>query len=31
MAGGSKPESSRLNLFYILQVLSGYTDEEHPM
>ena len=31
MANGSKPESSRLNLFYILQVLSDYTDEDHPM
>lgn len=31
MANGKKPESSRLNLFYILQVLSNYTDEEHPM
>lgn len=27
----NKPESSRLNLFYILQVLAGYTDESHPM
>ncbi len=31
MANGSKPESSRLNLFYILQILSNYTDEDHPM
>lgn len=31
MANGSKPESSRLNLFYILQVLANHTDEEHPM
>ncbi len=26
-----KPESSRLNLFYIVQVLAKYTDEKHPM
>lgn len=26
-----KPESSRLNLFYILQILEHYTDEEHPL
>lgn len=26
-----KPESSRLNLFYILQVLEKYTDENHPL
>lgn len=26
-----KTESSRLNLFYILQVLKKYTDEEHPL
>lgn len=31
MANSKKPESSRLNLFYILQVLSNHTDEEHPM
>ena len=28
---GRKPESSRLNVIYILSVLSNYTDEEHPM
>lgn len=28
---GGKPESSRLNLFYILQVLERETDEEHPL
>lgn len=27
----AKPESSRLNLFYILYVLSVFTDETHPM
>ena len=26
-----KPDSSRLNLFYIVQVLAKYTDEKHPM
>lgn len=26
-----KPESSRLNLFYILHVLSEYSDEQNPM
>ena len=26
-----KPDSSRLNLFYILHVLAKYTDEKHPM
>lgn len=31
MANSNKPESSRLNLFFILQVLSGHTDEEHPL
>ena len=31
MAGNGKPESSRLNLFYILQILEHYTDEEHPL
>ncbi|MCI9306438.1 MAG: WYL domain-containing protein [Lachnospiraceae bacterium] len=28
---GRKPESSRLNVVYILYVLSNYSDEEHPM
>ena len=27
----NKPESSRLNLFYILQVLSSASDDEHPL
>lgn len=31
MANSKKPESSRLNLFYILQILSKHTDEENPM
>lgn len=31
MAKRVKPESSRLNLFYILHVLEQYTDEEHPL
>lgn len=31
MAKSKKPESSRLNLFYILQILSSHSDEEHPM
>ena len=31
MTGKGKPESSRLNLFYILQILEHYTDEEHPL
>lgn len=31
MAKSNKPESSRLNLFYILQILSNHSDEEHPM
>lgn len=31
MAKNNKPESSRLNLFYILQILSTYSDEEHPL
>ena len=26
-----KPDSSRLNLFYIVHVLAKYTDEKHPM
>ena len=26
-----KPDSSRLNLFYIVYVLEKYTDEKHPM
>ena len=31
MAGNVKPESSRLNLFYILQILEHYSDENHPL
>lgn len=31
MTGKGKPESSRLNLFFILQILEHYTDEEHPL
>lgn len=31
MSKSHKTESSRLNLFYILQVLKKYTDEEHPL
>lgn len=31
MAKNNKPESSRLNLFYVLQVLAHESDEEHPM
>lgn len=31
MGKSKKPESSRLNLFYILQVLAKETDERHPM
>lgn len=31
MAKSKKPESSRLNLFYILQILSSHSDDEHPM
>lgn len=31
MENNRKPESSRLNLFYILQALSEHSDEEHPM
>ena len=31
MVKGRKSESSRLNLFYIIHVLSKYSDEEHPM
>lgn len=27
----SKPDSSRLNTFYILYVLANYSDEEHPL
>lgn len=27
----NKPESSRLNVLYIVYVLSNYSDEEHPM
>ena len=29
--GNKKPESSRLNLFYIMHVLSTYSDEYNPM
>ena len=31
MSKQAKPETSRLNLFYILHVLEQYTDEEHPL
>ncbi len=31
MAQNTKPESSRLNLFYIIQTLDTYTDAEHPL
>ena len=31
MSRNIKPETSRLNLFYILQVLDNYTDEQNPM
>lgn len=27
----NKPDSSRLNVFYILHVLANYSDEEHPL
>ena len=27
----TKPDSSRLNTFYILYVLANYSDEEHPL
>lgn len=26
-----KPENSRLNVFYILQILERYTDDRHPL
>ena len=31
MADSRKPDSSRLNLFYILQILANHSDEDHPM
>lgn len=31
MAQKRKPESSRLNLLYIIQVLKTYSDENHPL
>lgn len=31
MSPNYKPDSSRLNLFYILHVLQKYSDIEHPM
>ena len=31
MKKSAKPESSRLNLFYIIYVLKKYTDENHPI
>lgn len=31
MQKGRKPDSSRLNLFYIIHVLQHYSDREHPM
>ena len=31
MEKGRKPDSSRLNLFYIVHVLQRYSDREHPM
>ena len=31
MQKGRKPDSSRLNLFYIIHVLQHYSNKEHPM